>query len=120
MRYIATALLLLSSAGAKEWEIKRNPFVVSKRYMDQTGKHYLLPKDTYGFLEIEIKGVFYKTGVKHVMMKVGDKGFLYMQEGEKRDINTPDLVTALQIEKIEADHVLVSINNGEPIRYEIK
>lgn len=120
MKYLLTAVFIITCGGAKEWEIKRNPFVVSKRYMDQTGKHYLLPKDTYGFLEVEIKGVFYKRGEKRVMMKLGDRGYVYMKEGEKRDVNTPDLVTTLQVDKIEADHVLVSINNGEPIRYEIK
>jgi hypothetical protein len=120
MRYLLIAVLFGTGAGAKEWEIKRNPFVVSKSYIDQTGKHYLLPKDTYGFLEIDIQGVFYKSGVKYVMMKIGERGYVYMKEGEQREINTADLLTKLQIAKIEADYVLVSINEGEPIRYEIK
>jgi len=105
---------------AQEWEIKRNPFVVSKSYMERTGKHYLLPKDTYGFLDIKVKGIFYKKGVKSILMDLGDRGFMYMKEGEKRDVDTPDILTVLKVVKIEDDHIFISINDGEAIRHEIQ
>ncbi len=124
MKTIILTLLLLMLASmtvyAKEWKIKRNPFVVSKAYMDRTGKHYLMPRDTYGFLDIKIKGIFYKSGVKKILIDLGDKGYIYMKEGEKRDIDTPDIMTTLKVVKIENNYILVSINDGEAIRHEIK
>lgn len=112
--------LLADILYAKGWEIKRNPFVVSKSYMDRTGKHYLMPRDTYGFIDIKIKGVIHRKGTRKILIDLGDKGFIYMKEGEKRDIDTPDIMTTLKVVKIERNHVLVSINDGEAIRHEIK
>lgn len=124
MRTVILALLLLTLPSmtlyAKEWKIKRNPFVVSKSYMDRTGKHYLMPRDTYGFIGIKIKGVIRRKGTRKILIDLGDKGFIYMKEGEKRDIDTPDIMTTLKVVKIERNHVLVSINDGEAIRHEIK
>jgi len=120
MKYILIGILLFAYSESKDWEIKRNPFVVSKNYMEQTGKHYLMPKDTYGFLDIKIIGSFYKKGKKSIMLDLADRGMVYMQEGEEKEINTPDLLTKLKVVKIEKDYTLVTINDGEAIRYEIE
>jgi len=105
---------------AKEWEIKRNPFVVSKEYMDRTGKHYLMPKDTYAFLDITVQGIFYKDGEKTVLLDLGYKGFVHIKEGEVVDIDTADIKSRLKAVKIEPNYILISINGGEAIRYDIK
>jgi hypothetical protein len=102
------------------WEIKRNPFVVSKDYMDQTGKHYLVPKDTYAFLNISVQGIFYKNGEKTVLLDLGDKGLMHLKEGEISQINTPDITSTIYIEKIAESYVLISTNGGEAIRHEVK
>lgn len=122
MKKMILSALIISTVllNAQEWEIKRNPFVVSKSYMDRTGKHYLMPRDTYGFLDIKVKGIFYKKDIKSILIDLGDRGFAYFKEGEKKVIDTPDIVTTLKVVKIENSYVLVSINDGEEIRHEIK
>jgi len=117
-------LILLGLLGfylsLQAWEIKRNPFVVSKDYMDQTGKHYLVPKDTYAFLSINVQGIFYKNGEKTVLLDLGTKGLVYLKEGETSQINTPDIISTIHIEKIAESYVLISTNGGEAIRYDVK
>jgi hypothetical protein len=120
MRIVFFVILTISLGFCREWEIKRNPFVVSKNYMDKTGKHYLMPKDTYAFLDISIKGIFYKNGLKTALLDLDDKGFIYIQENEVVDVDTADIKSRLKAIKIEPTYMLISINGGEAIRHEIK
>ena len=120
MKILLYMLLLSGLLGAREWEIKRNPFVVSKNYMDKTGKHYLMPRDTYAFLDIAIKGIFYKNGERTALLDLDDKGFIYIKENEVVDVDTADIRSRLKAVKIEPNYMLISINGGEAIRHEVK
>lgn len=120
MKIVLILFIFLNLAIAREWEIKRNPFVVSKAYMDKTGKHYLMPRDTYAFLDITVKGIFFKNGKKTALLDLDDKGFIYIKEGEVVDIDTADIKSRLKATKVESNYVLISINEGEAIRHEVK
>lgn len=120
MKYILFYIVTTCIVFSKEWEISRNPFVVSKNYMDKTGKHYLVPKDTYSFLSISVQGILYRDGAKTALLNLDDKGFVYMKEGEMIDIDTADISSKLKIVKIAEGYVMISTNNGEAIRYEIR
>lgn len=120
MRVVLFLLLLSMGVLAKEWTIKRNPFVVSKVYMDSTGKHYLMPKESYAFLDIIARGVFYKNGVKRVLLDLKERGFVTIEEGESVKIDTADIVSEIRAVSIADSYVLLSINNAEATRYEVK
>ncbi len=120
MKILVLSVILLSSLFSNDWTIKRNPFVVSKNYMERTGKHYLVPKDTYAFLNISVKGIFHKKGQKLALLDLDDKGFIYIKEGETIEIDTADIKSSLKAVKIEQNYLLLSINEGEAIRHEIK
>ncbi len=113
------SFLVFSHAGEREWTIKRSPFVVSKNYIKKTGKGYLQPQDTYGSIDLEIKGVFYKEGAKNLLLDLKEKGYLYMREGQTKEIDTPDIETIIKVVKIADDYALISINDGEAIRHEL-
>ena len=120
MKRVLICTLFVSCVFAQEWQIQRNPFVVSKNYMDKTGKHYLVPKDTYSFLNIEVKGILYKDGIKTALLDLDDKGFIHLKEGEVANVDTADISSKVKIVKIEQSFVMISTNGGEAIRYDIK
>jgi hypothetical protein len=106
------------------WSIEvrtdRNPFVVSKEYMNHTGKHYLIPQNISSDLKIDLKGIVFRKGAHKAWLDLGDEGMLYVQEKEKVSVDTEDLKTTLYIQKIDRNFVKISINGGEAIRYDIK
>ncbi len=120
MRVVIVILLISVGVFGREWHIKRNPFVVSKVYMDSTGKHYLLPKDTYAFLDISARGVFFKDGIRRVLLDLKERGFITVAEGESVQIDTADIMSTIKAEKITQRYVLISINGAEATRYELK
>ncbi len=120
MKILVCFILLLSSMFAREWHLERDPFRVSEKYMDQTGKHYLEPKSNYIMFEIKPMGVYYKGKTKEVLLDLGDKGLVSIKEGESVDVDTSDIKNRLKVITIEKTYIIVSVNQGEGIRYEIK
>jgi|GEM_PF-2904557 len=103
-----------------EWKTKRNPFLVDQEYIEQTGKHYLIPKDTYITFDIKLVGIFMKDGRKSALLDIEDRGFVYLLELQETVIPTSDIESSIKMLEIAQTYVKISINNGEAVRYDIK
>jgi len=103
-----------------EWKTKRNPFLVAQEYIEQTGKHYLAPKDTYVTFDIKLVGIFMKDGRKGALLDIEDRGFVYLAQFQETVIPTSDIQSSIKMLEVAQTHVKISINNGEAVRYDLK
>ncbi|MBN2722359.1 MAG: hypothetical protein JXQ77_06020 [Campylobacterales bacterium] len=104
---------------AAKWNVQRDPFAVSDRYIQKTGKYYLTPTSTNRQADIKVKGIMYKDGIHKALLDIQEKGLLYVCEGESVYVDTSDIKTSIKVIKIEHGYVLLSINNGGAVRYDI-
>lgn len=105
---------------ADKWKIDRNPFTVSDRYIEKTQQVYLEPKNNYIPFEIELLGISHTPQGKEAILRIEFEGVRNIQLKESIVVNTPDIKSHLQIKKIAERYVVVSVNKGEGIRYDIK
>lgn len=120
MKKIIIIIAIVSLLEAKNWNIKRNPFTVSDAYIEKTQKIYLVPKNNYIPFEIELIGVVNSKKRKEAILKIEYEGMCEIALNKKIKINTPDIESWLKVVKIDDFFVVVSLNGGEGIRYEIQ
>lgn len=105
---------------ADEWHIKRNPFTVSEAYIKQTKQVYLEPKNNYIPFEIDLIGIVYTKERKEAIVEIEFEGVNTVKLNETIKVNTPDIESYLKVVEISSYYVIVSLNGGEGIKYEIK
>ena len=120
MKTIFLILIVTGSLYAQNLTIKRNPFTVSDSYIEQTKKSYLEPKNNYIPFEIKLMGIAHTNEGKEAILHIEFEGIREIGLGKRIKVNTPDIESWLRVTKIEENYVVVSLNGGEGIRYEIK
>lgn len=116
---ILSLLVITICLDAKNWTIKRNPFTVSDVYIKQTKKSYLEPKNNYIPFKIKLVGIIYTPKTKEAVFDIEFEGVCNIGLNKRKKINTPDIESWLKVMEIGQHYAVVSLNNGEGIRYEV-
>ncbi|MEA3330458.1 MAG: hypothetical protein U9Q29_02045 [Campylobacterota bacterium] len=117
---ILTFMIIALLLEAKNWEIKRNPFTVSDAYIEKTKKSYLEPKNNYIPFNIKLIGVTYVGKTKEAILDIEFEGICEIGLYKRIKVNTPDIESWIKVIHISESFVLISLNGGEGIRYEIQ
>ena len=120
LRYLLLPMIVTAVGFADKWKIDRNPFTVSDRYIQKTKKGYLEPKNNYIPFEIALLGVSHTAKGKEAILSIEFEGIRTIRLHESLLVNTPDIQSKLRVDEIAERYVVVSVNEGEGIRYEIK
>jgi hypothetical protein len=120
LRYIFIPAVAVLLGHADKWSIQRNPFTVSDSYIQSTKKGYLEPKNNYIPFEIELLGVSHTAKGKEAILRIEFEGIETIGLHKSIVVNTPDIQSRLRVDEIFERYVVLSVNEGEGIRYEIK
>lgn len=117
---ILILLAIVIDIGAKNWEIIRDPFTVSEAYIKETKKSFLVPRSTYIPFDIRLIGVVHTAKTKEAILDIEFEGITRIALNERKKIATPDIESWLKVIHVAYHYVVVSLNGGEGVRYEIE
>ena len=112
----AAALLAPWCLLAGGWHLPHDPFTVREGY--RTTKE-AAPEKPAASPGIRPLGVIYSKGGKEVLLKIEPEGVCLLKEEISKEVNLLDGPAVIRVEKIEEDHVVISVNHSEGVRYEI-
>ena len=103
---------------AGTWHLDRDPFFAAEGYRTTQAEQ---PVRTRGSGGIRPLGVILSPGgAREVILNIEPEGVCVLKEKETRKVDLLDGRTSIRVEAIGEDHVVLSINRGEGVRYEIR
>jgi hypothetical protein len=113
----AVALLVPWCLLAGGWHLPHDPFTARKGYRITEESAPEKPAVSPGIRPL---GVIYGKGGKEVLLKMEPEGVCLLREKMPEQVNLLDGPALIRVEKIEDDHVVISVNHSEGVRYEIR
>lgn len=120
MRNILLLIISFTLLNSANYKIKRDPFSVSKEYIQKTNQTYLEPKSNYIPFDIKVIGVMHSEGKKEAILDIEFEGVRHVREYETIKVKSPDIDSRLHILWIGERTVRLSVNGGEGVRYEMQ